>query len=281
MSGADSLEMIEVYHDRGLSVITLANSANGNPLNIDLLASLDNHFSQCLESRDTRVILLRSNGSPFCVGMDFAALSDGMDGPNAASLLRESIEAYSEVLARIYDGGKPVICLVDGEVRAGGVGLVCASDIVYATQRSQFSLSEVLFGLIPANVLPYLLGLRVSPQKARHLILTSKTATAEEALRYGMVDEVLVLDAMEKAVRTCVRQLLRSSPAALAAVKRFTGQNLWSSITELRKLAIEEQVDTIQAGDALSAVRAYRDGATPDWFTSFRPERPLFISDET
>ena len=281
MSGVEPLGSLDIYHADGISVITLANSANGNPLNTDLLKELDSALKQSLERIDTRVIVLRSNGTPFCIGMDLGALSKGMQGPEASSVLKFSIEAYSTILTRMYDGKKPILCVVDGDVRAGGVGLVCASDMVFATRRAQFTLSEVLFGLIPANVLPYLLGLRVSPQKARYIILSSKTITAEEALWYGIVDEVFDKDAIEKRLRACIKQLLRSSPDALAQVKQFTAENLWNPIAEFRAHAIDELIAIINSGKALSAIRAYQDGSTPDWFARFKPDQPLFLQEDS
>lgn len=281
MSGAEQLGRLDVYHADGVSVITLANSENGNPLNTELLKEFDIALKQSFERMDTRVIVLRSNGTPFCIGMDFGALSKGMQGPKASAILKYSIEAYSTILARMYDGKKPILCVVDGDVRAGGVGLVCAGDMVFATQRAQFTLSEVLFGLIPANVLPYLLGLRVSPQKARYIMLSSKTITAEEALRYGIVDEVYNIDAIEKGLRASIKQLLRSSPEALAQVKQFTAENLWNPIAEFRANAIDALTETIHSGKALSAIRAYQDGSTPDWFARFKPEQPLFLQEDS
>ena len=280
MSGAESLGNLDVSHGNGVSVITLANSKNGNPLNPGLLNGLHDALEQSFHHDKTRVIILRSNGKRFCIGMDFIALSEGMEVSTAGTVLRASIETYSGILAQMYEGNKPVICLVNGEVRAGGIGLVCASDMVFATQSTEFTLSEVLFGLIPANVLPYLLGLRVSPQRARYLILSSKTISAQDALTYGIVDEIHDAEQMEKATRTVVRQLLRSSPDALSRVKQFTGELLWNPVSELRDRAIDELIGAVESGDALTAIQAFQNGETPEWFSRYKPEEPLFLEED-
>ena len=138
-----------------------------------------------------RAILLRSNGPAFCLGMDLARLGRARAARRPGAEAEKAVDRYAGVLKAIFSATLPVVCLVEGEVKAGGVGLVCACDIVVAGERATFELGEVIFGLIPANVLPYMLSLRMAPQKARYLVMSSRRISASEALRLNLVDEVV------------------------------------------------------------------------------------------
>jgi enoyl-CoA hydratase/carnithine racemase len=264
---------LDVLLDSGLAIVTLNRGDVGNPLNFELLNSLKNELEALSDNPDVRVILLRSNSSRFCTGMDFVSLREKPDDPD---IFRNAIELYSSVLTILYAGSKPTICVVNGEVKAGGVGIVCACDIVIASPAAEFCLSEVLFGLIPANVMPYLLGYRITPQKARYLILTSKTIHAADAQAIGIVDETAEERDLEKVLKGHVRRLLRSSPSALAELKRFTDE-VSGGKDETRALAVEKLMSLMQNDEVLAAIDAYKNGETPQWFARFKPVHPLFL----
>ena len=169
------MPLIDRYIDSQVSVITLNNSENGNLLNLDTLTEFKRAFNGSYMNRDVRVILLRSDGKTFCHGMDLIQLQAlNRRREEVKKEVEMAVSLYVELLYSIHTSPQPVICLLSGEVKAGGVGLACACDIILSTEDTTFELSEVLFGLIPANVLPYLLSLRITPQKARDLVLTSK-----------------------------------------------------------------------------------------------------------
>jgi enoyl-CoA hydratase/carnithine racemase len=169
----------------------------------------------------------------------------------------------------------PVVCLVQGEVKAGGVGLACACDIVVATEAASFELGEVLFGLIPANVLPYLL-LRLPPQKARCLVLGSTRVAAAEALRLNLVDELLPSSALaERRLREIFGRLLRSSPRALSQAKDFTAALIGKTPGQAAALARRRLLRLLRDPQALQGVKAFRDGDLPPWFSRFKPAGAL------
>jgi enoyl-CoA hydratase/carnithine racemase len=162
-------------------------------------------------------------------------------------------------------------------VKAGGVGIPCSCDVVLSSERTCFELGEVLFGLIPANLLPYLL-LRVSLQKARYLILTSRGIPAGEALRLNLVDELYAEDKLESGVREVIRRLMRSSPNAIARAKAFTaalsgaeGKEIdrWKEIGEAEFMSLTGNPE-VEAG-----IAAFGSGELPEWFGRFKPQEPL------
>lgn len=257
--------------DSHVSLITLNDPENGNRLNVRILESLVTAFDEARRDKETRTILFRARGDAFCLGMDLGGWKD--DGiPDAAD---DAIRLYSNLLWDMFTCPKPVLCLVSGQVKAGGMGLLCASDIVMSTDQSSFELGEVLFGLIPANVLPYLLALRVPVQKARYLTLTAKRLSADEAHGLGLVDEVFPTDSAEKGVRTILRGLLRASPDALAELKAFTVTFLEDTFGESREKARTKLLQLIGHPRFRQAISAFEEGRLPDWCLRYRPQESV------
>lgn len=166
------------------------------------------------------VILLAGADQTFCRGIDFAALLAAGDAGALEIECTQSVDAFVQCVRLIRSCRKPVIAAVDGETLAGGVGLAAACDLVVATERSTFGLPEALFGLIPAITLPLLLE-RMTPQKARLVVMTAGSYGATEAQALGLVDVVTSAEALEPTVRAQARLLARASPDAVGALKGF------------------------------------------------------------
>ncbi len=274
MNGAR--HQVEQYVDSGVSVITLCEGKNGNLLNLVSLREIDAALKNALADPAARVVLLRSDGGAFCLGMDLSALGAlESRGEDAASEAKEAVSLYSAVLSSIHGAPKPVVSLLEGEVKAGGIGLACAADVVLASERASLEFSEVFFGLIPANVLPYIFSLRLAPQKARYLVMTGKRIDAREARQLGLIDEVFTEAELEKSCRAVMRNLLRCSPAALAEAKAFTDSLLGTGLAEARESAQAKLLEMIAKPDAREAAAAFRDGGVPAWFAQYRPRLPL------
>jgi len=268
--------LIDQYKDSQVAVITLSDGEHGNLLSPEGLGELAAALDATLGDPHIRAVLLRSNGPAFCLGMDLARWAAPVS-PNSRSEAEDAVDRYASVLKAIFSARVPIVCLVEGEVRAGGVGLVCACDIVVAGERASFELGEVIFGLIPTNVLPYMLSLRMAPQKARYLVLSSRRITASEALRLNLVDEIVPDADGERRVREIFKRLLCSSPRALAAAKEFTAELIGTTPEEGGVLARRRLLEMMRDPSTMEGVRAFQEGHAPAWFSRFRPERPLIL----
>ncbi|MEL6646545.1 MAG: enoyl-CoA hydratase-related protein [Pseudomonadota bacterium] len=129
------------------------------------------------EERKSVVITLRGTQDTFCTGADFDSVTP-VDPENLYRLWQ-----------RLAQGPFVSICLVDGRALAGGIGFVAACDMCMATHRASFAVSELLFGLHPACVLPFLVR-KIGDHRARLLTLTTQTVGVEKALEIGLVDAV-------------------------------------------------------------------------------------------
>jgi enoyl-CoA hydratase/carnithine racemase len=269
------LSLVEQQLDAGVALITLKDAEHGNLLDPQSVEELASAFERSVRDPQARAVLLRSEGAAFCLGMDLGRLA-AQEGRGGRAEAKRAVGRYADLLAAMFRAPLPVACLVQGEVKAGGVGLACACDIVVATEAASFELGEVLFGLIPANVLPYLLALRVPPQKARYLVLSSMRITAAEALRLNLVDELLPsAQAAERRLREIFGRLLRSSPRALSQAKEFTAELIGRTPGQAAALARRRLLRLLRDPEALQGVKAFRDGDLPPWFSRFKPAGPL------
>lgn len=154
--------------------------------------------------------ILALTGSPgiFCTGMDLPGAADG----------RGDARRFQDLLDRVARSPVVVVAVVDGTVAGGGVGLVAASDFVYATGRSTFALPELRLGLLPYMVVPYLVR-RVGFQQAYAMALSTQPVLAPEARRTGLVDAVAD-DPARLVARLAVR-LGGVRPAMVRATKEY------------------------------------------------------------
>lgn len=276
MSGAEQEEVrVHYAEEAGLALLTLADSARGNRINAARLAALHEAFDKAEASETVRAIMLRSDGACFCLGMDFSFFLGTEAGGLSAA---EAVKAYSGLLTRMRVSPKPVIVLIDGEVKAGGIGLVAAADIVIASTRSQFQLSEVLLGLIPANVLPFL-SERIGRSRAAWLTMTARTLSAETARAIGLVDEIFAHEVLEKETRGLIRTLMRAAPHAVAATKQFLDEIEGLRRDEACEAAARSLLALADRDDVRAAIAAFEDGELPAWSQRFRPEHNLCLGE--
>ncbi len=266
---------VDQHVDSHVAVITLNDGEHGNLLGPESLQELAAAIAQSQSDRSVRAVLLRSNGPSFCLGMDLAKAASA--DARAEKQAQAAVSRYADVLYSIFSSPLPFLCLLQGDIKAGGVGLACACDIVLATPEVSFEMAEVLFGLIPANVLPYLLAIRVPAQKVRYLVMSSKKLEAQEALRLNLVDELVPASDVERKAREILKRLLRSKPAALAEVKAFTIDLLGKAPLQGGMMAREKLLAMLRDGSVSAGIQAFQEGEVPPWFEQFRPGSPLAL----
>ncbi len=263
----------------GLGLITMADQA-GNRLNAERLDALRQALETALQDEEVRVIVLRAGawGKSWCLGMDLDRLGTSL-GDNDQDARQDSVIAYGELLTRISSCSKPIVAAIAGPVKAGGVGLAAACDMIVATDRTSFELSEVLFGLIPANVMPFLIGRRMSLQKARYLIMSAKLVEGQELLGCGLADEVYAPAEAESGLKKLLRNLLRAEPGALERSKVFSLKLYQASDQEKLTLAQNELLSLMKRPQLTSALQAFFEGNSPSWFAKLKTKEALFCGE--
>ena len=209
------------------------------------------------------VVLVGHDDDLFCEGMDIAAAS-AEDEP------ADVLHNFAACLQTLRFGRAPALCVVRGKASGGGVGLAAACDGVLASPEASFGLPELLFGLTPAIILPYLLE-RMPPQKVRWMALTSQRLTADEALRAGLVDAVERADAGPRVLRSWIRRLQRVGRDTVSIWKRAcVGSEQDSKRLDSAAQGVNMTLARLRDPDVRDRIRAFADEGDLPWVDNDR-----------
>ena len=198
--------------DDRIAVVTLDSPANRNALSRRLVAELTQHLAEAGADESLHGVLLRSSHPVFCAGADLreAATVDMVESARAIVALQRSIAALPV----------PVVCRLDGAVRAGGLGLVASSDVVVCRDDVTFALTEVRLGLAAATISIPLLA-RLSPRAASDWFLTGRTVGGVEAQQHGLVTHIAPASEMDAVVARVLGDLRSAARQGLVEAKRL------------------------------------------------------------
>jgi methylglutaconyl-CoA hydratase len=197
----------------GVATVLLDSARNRNALSRRLVAELATALDHCAADPAVRVIVLTGAGPAFCAGADLKEAAAGT-GPGPVPV------SVPDVLTRILEHRCPVVARVNGAVRAGGIGLMAACDIVVVPAQATFAFSEVRIGVVPAIITVPVLA-RMNPAAAHEYFLTGSAFDAQEAVRTGLVNRAVPASELDAAVASYTDALAKGGPSALAAAKRL------------------------------------------------------------
>jgi len=205
--------------DQGaVRTLTLSRPDVRNAFNDEVIAELKAGFHAAGQAAEVRCVVLAAEGPAFCAGADLNWMRRMADYTRDENLADAG--QLAAMLRAIYKCPKPTIARVQGDVFAGGVGLVAACDMAVSVDTATYCLSEVRLGLIPATISPYVI--RAMGARASHrYFLTAERFSAAEAHRIGLVHEVVAADALEAKVAELTHALASASPNAVRACKRL------------------------------------------------------------
>ena len=199
-----------------VSKVTLNRPEVRNAFNDEVITELTQAFTELGKSSLVRVIVLAAQGPAFCAGADLNWMRRMADYTQAENLTDAATMA--EMLRVIYTCPKPTIARIQGDVYAGGIGLVAACDMAVSVDSANFCLSEVKLGLCPSTISPYVIR-AMGARAAHRYFLTAERFSAVEAHRIGFVHEVVSADQLDVMVDELVKALLSAGPNAVRVGK--------------------------------------------------------------
>jgi enoyl-CoA hydratase/methylglutaconyl-CoA hydratase len=203
--------------DDRVAVLTLDSPANRNALSRRLVAELTEHLAEAGADESLHGVLLRSSHPVFCAGADLK---------EAATVeMVESARRIIDLQRAIADLPVPVVCRLDGAVRAGGLGLVASAVVVVCREDVTFALTEVRLGLAAA-VISIPLRARLSPRAASDWFLTGRSVGADEAREQGLVTHVVPAGELDAAVGRVLDDLRAGARQGLVEAKRLLNTDL-------------------------------------------------------
>jgi 2-(1,2-epoxy-1,2-dihydrophenyl)acetyl-CoA isomerase len=246
----------------GIARLQLNRPEASNGLDVPLLRALHEAILACHANPDVRVVLLTGAGRNFCAGGDIKTFES--KGEELPAYLREATAWLQLATAALIQLRVPVVTAVQGfAAGGGGIGLVCASDVVVAGESAKFFSGAVRVGMAPDGgssvTLTQLVGLR----HALRILLTNPTLSATEALEIGLITEVVADDALTARAEELVAQLAELPPLALSATKRL----VWSGVGQSVEQRLAEEARTVSelsgTADSLEGLRAVIERRPP------------------
>jgi isohexenylglutaconyl-CoA hydratase len=264
---------IECRREDGWLTIWLDRPEARNALSERMTAELIEALGAARVDRGVRGITLRGRGGVFCAGGDLRAFRRMASG----EMTEDEIAAFSAAGARLFavldEQPQVVVALVEGAAIAGGLGLLCAADVVVATRDARFALTETRIGLPPAQIAPYVVR-RVGMTEARRIMLTGARFDGDAALRIGLAnllaEDADGLDAIEAELRSDV---LRCAPGATAATKALLRELPTLAPENVPEVAGRVFARCLSGAEGQEGVAAFLERRRPAWAPDAGPRR--------
>jgi methylglutaconyl-CoA hydratase len=247
----------------GVTTVTLNRPDVRNAFNDEVIAELTAVIMELGKRDEVRCIVLAASGTAFCAGADLnwmkrmAAYTRDENLADAAGLAR--------MLEVIYRCPKPTIARVQGDVYAGGTGLVAVCDIAVSVDTATYCLSETRLGLIPATISPYVIR-AMGARAAHRWFLTAERFSAAEAHRIGFVHEVVAAAQLDARVHEIAASLVAAGPAAVKASKQLVQDVAEREITPaLIQRTVEGIADIRVSPEGREGIRSFLEKRKPDW----------------
>ncbi len=246
-----------------LATITLTQPEVRNAFSDEVIADITHAFHAVGKRSDVRAVVLAAEGPAFCAGANLNWMRRMADYSRDEN--REDAGLLAEMLRVIYECPQPTIARVQGDVYAGGMGLVAACDMAVAAEGAGFCLSEVKIGLIPATISPYVIR-AMGARAAHRYFLTGERFDAAEALRIGFVHRVVPAEELDNAVDGLLKHLVSAGPAAARACQRLVIDVAEREINEQLIAATVEGIADIRASaEGKEGVQAFLQKRKPAW----------------
>jgi enoyl-CoA hydratase len=247
-------QLVQFSVDRGIARIALDSPRNRNALSAALVQQVTDALTAAAADSGVRAVELTHTGSTFCAGAD---LSEARQGGMKAGAVR-----VLTLLKDIVALPKPVVGSIDGHVRAGGLGLIGACDIVLAGPQSTFAFSEVKLGLAPAMISLTTLP-RLEPRAASRYYLTGETFDAATAAQIGLITAAVSdIDGQTMVVLDALRA---ASPQGLMQTKPLLTAGLLEGFDARAEDLAELSARLFSSAEAAEGMAAFLEKRRPSW----------------
>ena len=246
-----------------VATVTLNRPDVRNAFNAALIAEITQTFRELGARSDVRCIVLAASGTAFCAGADLNWMRSMADYTHEQNLADAS--RLAAMMQTIYACPQPTIARIQGDVYAGGMGLVAACDMAVSTGAANFCLSEVKLGLLPSTISPYVIR-AMGARAAHRYFLTAERFSAAEALRIGFIHEIVAADALDVKVAELSAALVNVGPTAAKLCKKLIQDVSCHDITpELIDLTIASIANVRVSPEGREGLQSFLQKRKPNW----------------
>ncbi len=242
-------ETIQVRFDDDICFIRIYRPETNNTINDRLIEEFAQVLDQCEEA--VKIVVVEGLPEVFCFGADFKAVQESFE--NETLQQNQDPEPLYDLWLRLASGPYISIAHVRGKANAGGIGFVAACDVVLCEEKTVFSLSELLFGLMPACVLPFLIR-RMGFANANYMTLMTLPISAKQAQDWGLVDACE--ENSENLLRKHLLRLRRLSRTGISRYKRYMN-DLDDVLVTSKLKAIKANMEVFSDSNNLAKIARY------------------------
>lgn len=241
-------ETIRVRADESICVVQMHRPEAANAINDRLISELTETLRMC--HGRMKVVVLEGMPEVFCNGADFGEIRRRVEENGRPE---QNPEPLYDLWHQLATGPFITVAHVRGKANAGGIGFVSACDIVLSDSKAVFSLSELLFGLMPACVMPFLIR-RIGFAKANYMTLMTQPVSAMQAVDWGLVD--ICEENSENLLRKQLLRLRRLDMDAITRYKRYAN-SLDSSLGAAKAKALQANIEVFSDRKNLQKIARY------------------------
>ena len=252
---------IQVAYDGGVATITLNRPEKRNAISFELIRDLRTGLDEVARS-NAIVLILTGAGKAFSSGMDLENLK-ALIGRSPEQNLEDS-HTMVGMFRALYEFPKVTIAAVNGAAIAGGTGLALLCDFTLAVPEAKFGYTEARIGFVPAIVSTFLLR-QVGEKQARDLLLTGRLFSADEALRLGLINEVVPPDKLMARARELATILMENSPSSLRATKKLLNDHARAELDAQIDAAVRENAAIRSTADFREGITSFLEKRKPVW----------------
>jgi len=257
------MSALTITNQGAIRTLTLCRPEVRNAFNDEVIAELKAAFTEAGLAVDVRCVALAAEGPAFCSGADLNWMRRMADSTRDENLADAG--QLAAMLRTIYECPKPTIARVQGDVFAGGVGLVAACDMAVSVDSATYCLSEVKLGLIPATISPYVIR-AMGARAAHRYFLTAERFSAGEAHSMGLVHAVVAAEALDAKVAELTSALVSASPNAVRACKRLVQDVAEREIDDALVADTVASIADIRSSDeGKEGVQSFLQKRKPSW----------------
>ena len=258
------------FDPKGVLIVALNRVEVRNAFNDVVIDELAEVFGKEVLKPEVRAVVLKGEGPVFCAGGDLNWMKKAVHFSYDENL--KDTQTLAKMFALLNECPKPVIGAVHGAAIGGGVGLVSICDIVIAQEETQFSLSEVRLGIVPACIGPFVVA-KIGASHARGLFVSAERFNAVKAKEIGLVHEIVKTEAdLIAAVERVLKNILQCGPNAMATAKRLVLDLSWperrAQFPDCLDYVAKTLADIRVSKEGQEGVKAFLEKRKPSWLSS-------------
>jgi enoyl-CoA hydratase/carnithine racemase len=248
-----------------VATLTLNRPDRLNALGGTLRDDLHDAIARSAADPEVRVMIITGAGKGFCAGGDVKAMNEAKEGRRERPLMEKIAPGRDRTLLAMRDAPQPIIAAVNGAAAGAGMNLALGCDIRLASTAAKFSQAFVKRGLHPDWGGTYFLPRVVGMAKACELIFTGAVIDAAEAMRLGIVSQVLPPEELLPAAQTLARAIAAGPPIAIRLAKRGLYRNAESDLRTALEYETFAQNTCFETEDATEGIRAFVEKRAPQF----------------